>query len=430
MLQEIIQKIVKVLQEHFKLDKLEVNINLETPMFDGFEEFSNENDLSEEEAIVLAMAILPNIHPYFFNEIQAQIKDSEIQPNLFFYQESSTGVLFPLLQVALLIIYKDYGWAYSAKAYELTESKIFKMGIVRLQNISTIEVKNNLLLQIITIDEQKLKYILTKKESEFSLSPQFPAQKISTLFNWNDLVLQANTIELLQDIIDFDTNKGFFDADPELQKIIKPGYKALFFGASGTGKTLTASLIGKQLKKDVYRVDLSMMVSKYIGETEKNLESLFSIAEHKNWILFFDEADALFGTRTTVSDAHDRYANQEVSFLLQRIENFNGIIILASNLKNNIDKAFSRRFQSVIEFKNPREAERELLWNKSISKTMCFETDFISEIAKKYDITGGSIVNVIQFATLRAIVRKDKKLSYNDIITGIGQELAKDGRTL
>jgi SpoVK/Ycf46/Vps4 family AAA+-type ATPase len=124
----------------------------------------------------------------------------------------------------------------------------------------------------------------------------------------------------------------------------------LFIGAPGTGKKTLAALIGQQLSLDVYRIDLSIVVSKYIGETEKNLEKIFDAAEHKNWILFFDEADALFGKRTNVRDAHDKYANQEVAYLLQRIEKYNGIVIIATNMKNNIDEAFKRRLQSIIHF--------------------------------------------------------------------------------
>jgi len=137
----------------------------------------------------------------------------------------------------------------------------------------------------------------------------------------------------------------------QLQKSLPVKNKRiLFVGAPGTGKKIAASLIGQQLGIDVYRIDLSMVVSKYIGETEKNLKKIFDEAEHKNWILFFDEADALFGKRTNVRDAHDKYANQEIAYLLQRIENYNGIVILATSIKNNIDEAFKRRLQTIIHF--------------------------------------------------------------------------------
>lgn len=138
-----------------------------------------------------------------------------------------------------------------------------------------------------------------------------------------------------------------------LNKKIKSGYRCLFYGPSGTGKTMTAAWIGKESNLPVYRIDLSMVISKYIGETEKNLKRLFDDAEKKVGILFFDEADALFGKRTNVRDAHDKFANQEVAYLLQRLEDYPGLVILASNLKSNIDEAFTRRFNSVLKFPIP-----------------------------------------------------------------------------
>ncbi len=141
--------------------------------------------------------------------------------------------------------------------------------------------------------------------------------------------------------------------DRPMRPLIKPGYRVLFYGPSGTGKTLTAALLGKQYGKDLYRIDLSQIVSTFIGETEKNLERVLKRSETKSWIPFFDEADALFGKRTNVQSAHDKYANQEVSYLLQRVEDYPGLLILASNFKNNLDDAFIRRFHSLVHFPCP-----------------------------------------------------------------------------
>src|SRR5204863_2251929 len=141
-------------------------------------------------------------------------------------------------------------------------------------------------------------------------------------------------------------------------------------GPPGTGKTLTAGLLGKEFNKDVYRVDLSQIVSKYIGETEKNLSKIFDRAEHKDWILFFDEADALFGKRTNVQSSHDKYANQEVSYLLQRVEDYAGLLILSSNFKNNLDDAFIRRFHEVVHFPLPDARQRLILWEKSLPSSL------------------------------------------------------------
>jgi SpoVK/Ycf46/Vps4 family AAA+-type ATPase len=210
---------------------------------------------------------------------------------------------------------------------------------------------------------------------------------------------------------------------------LRPGCRALFYGPPGTGKTLTASLLGQRLGSEVFRVDLSMIVSKYIGETEKNLAGLFDRAEHKNWILFFDEADALFGKRSQVRDARDRYANQEVSFLLQRIEVFSGLAILASNLTNNVDMAFSRRFESMIHFPMPRSGERLLLFRKALPDGVALEGGLdLGGIAARYEISGGTIINVVRHVCLVAAARGEKVLRRADFEEGIRREYAKENR--
>jgi SpoVK/Ycf46/Vps4 family AAA+-type ATPase len=181
---------------------------------------------------------------------------------------------------------------------------------------------------------------------------------VTTNLTWNDLQLNNTALTKVTEIKNYLKESSFLKKENNLKKNLKTGYRVLFIGPPGAGKTLTASLIGKELDKPVYKIDLSQVVSKYIGETEKNLEIIFANAEGKNWILFFDEADALFGKRTTVKDAHDRFANQEVSYLLQRIEEYNGIAILTSNLKGNIDESFTRRFQSVVHFPPQSTKER------------------------------------------------------------------------
>jgi SpoVK/Ycf46/Vps4 family AAA+-type ATPase len=216
-------------------------------------------------------------------------------------------------------------------------------------------------------------------------------------------------------------------ADEVLRKKVKPGYRVLFYGPAGTGKTLTASLIGKEFELPVYRIDLSQVVSKYIGETEKNIEGVFAKASRKNWVLFFDEADALFGKRTNVQSAHDKYANQEVSYLLQRVEEYPGLLILASNFKNNIDEAFLRRFHNLIHFPAPNPAERLRLWHKCRPKSLQAENGLRwEEIANDYEITGAGIVNVMQYAALRSFSRADGLLRRQDLADGIRRELRKE----
>ena len=218
--------------------------------------------------------------------------------------------------------------------------------------------------------------------------------------------------------------------DEVLSRKVKPGYRVLFYGPPGTGKTLTASLLGKQFEKDVYRIDLSLVVSKYIGETEKNLEKIFSKTENKNWI-FFDEADALFGKRTNVQNSHDRYANQEVSCLLQTIEDFPGLLILASNFKSNLDTAFVRRFHSIIHFPPPNATERLTLWQKTFPAGIKPEPAIdLAMLADKYELTGASILNVVHYAALRSISQGDKLLRNENIMEGIRKEFRKEERTI
>jgi SpoVK/Ycf46/Vps4 family AAA+-type ATPase len=179
----------------------------------------------------------------------------------------------------------------------------------------------------------------------------------------------------------------------------------------------------------VYRIDLSMVVSKYIGETEKNLENLFAKAEAKQWILFFDEADALFGKRTNVRDAHDKYANQEVSYLLQRVEDFDGLVILATNMKNNIDDAFIRRFNAIIKFSMPDDTERAEIWKKCFPTQIQFEDNKdIPQLVKRFELSGGNITNIVQYACLKAIEQNGQTIYLQDVLNGIKREMHKEGK--
>ena len=193
--------------------------------------------------------------------------------------------------------------------------------------------------------------------------------------------------------------------------------------------TLTASLMGKSTGKDVYKIDISMISSKWIGETEKNLAKIFDTAETKDWILFFDEADSIFGKRTSKGGSNEKQSNQEISYLLQRTEEYPGIVILASNLLGNIDDAFIRRFQSMIHFKIPTWTERLKLWEKAFNSTISIESEIdLKEISKKFEVAGGAIVNVLKFCSIKAAQRKSKVILKHELLEGIKYELLKEGK--
>ncbi|WP_305982794.1 ATP-binding protein [Roseivirga thermotolerans] len=259
----------------------------------------------------------------------------------------------------------------------------------------------------------------------------FPAKKISTKLEWTDLVIDKHVREDINLIKGWIEHGQYLLHELELDRKIKPGYRSLFYGPPGTGKTLTACLLGKSTGREVYKVDLSVIVSKYIGETEKNLARIFDYAEKNDWILFFDEADALFGKRTQTNSSNDRFANQEIAYLLQRIEDFPGVIILASNLKSNIDEAFSRRFQSMVYFGMPDANHRLALWTKIFDGPLQPESALdLHELATKYEISGGSAINVYRFGALRALLRQSEVILKKDVIEGIQKEFQKEGKTL
>jgi SpoVK/Ycf46/Vps4 family AAA+-type ATPase len=272
--------------------------------------------------------------------------------------------------------------------------------------------------------------MLSGKDAAPKFSHDFPAEKLSSKQSWPDLILEYDTKKQLEEI------KEWLDFEDMTRKNneeegFRRGYKCLFHGPPGTGKTMAATLIGKLTHREVYRIDLSMVTSKYIGETEKNLSNIFEHASQGDWILFFDEADALFGKRGATHNAHDRYANQEVSYLLQRFEAYEGVSILASNFKENIDSAFTRRFNSIVSFKVPESAERLLLWESHLPKGYAFDEDInLSQISQNIKITGAGIYNVMRRSCMKAALRGDKILSGSDMLDSVRQEFAKENKML
>jgi SpoVK/Ycf46/Vps4 family AAA+-type ATPase len=256
------------------------------------------------------------------------------------------------------------------------------------------------------------------------------AKRIKPKYGWDDIVLPKEKKEQLKEVKNYIKYKGVvyhewgFDTKLSLGK----GLNILFSGASGTGKTMAAEVIASELKLDLYKIDLSMVVSKYIGETEKNLNRIFKEAEQSNAILFFDEADALFGKRSEVRDSHDRYANIEISYLLQKMEENEGIVILATNLSQNIDDAFKRRMHFTIEFPFPEEEYRYKIWNSLFPKEAPVSNDIDFEfLAKKFMIAGGNIKNIIVNAAFLA-AEDSAVITMDHIIRATRREFQKMGK--
>jgi len=257
------------------------------------------------------------------------------------------------------------------------------------------------------------------------------AQPLHPRGAWSDLVLPEAGHQQLQELVGHLRHHELVFGTWGLRtKVLTgDGVAALFAGPPGTGKTMASSLIAQAIGRDLFRVDIAGVISKYIGETEKNLERVFAAAHRANAVLLFDEADALFGKRTTVRDAHDRYANVETSYLLQRIERFDGVVILATNFKKNIDEAFLRRISVVVDFPMPADEERRRLWRSLLPASMPCQDDLDYEfLAGRFELSGGQIKNAIQTAAMVAADENPQVVRFEHLLFGVKRELQKGGR--
>jgi SpoVK/Ycf46/Vps4 family AAA+-type ATPase len=258
------------------------------------------------------------------------------------------------------------------------------------------------------------------------------ARKIEPVYGWDDIVLPDESLAQLREICQRVAFRqrvlGEWGFERKLSQ--GKGISALFAGPPGTGKTMAAEVMARALGLDLYKIDLAAVISKYIGETEKNLERIFSAATDANAILFFDEADALFGKRSEVHDSHDRYANIEIAYLLQRMEQYDGLAILATNVRQHMDEAFTRRLQFVVEFPYPDEMYRRQIWQ------VCFPPEAprdptldFDHLARKFRLSGGNIKNIVLGAAFLA-ASETAPISMGHLIQATRREYQKMGKVL
>jgi len=395
---------------------------------DPFLSFIHHYNLSDENIILLTAALAPHLIPGFFDKlIREYLPQGGDFPEFGGVKSDQHRGMIPTGETLLFIL---AGMDIQTRLYYLP---IFEQSnpLVshRILSLEAVKIGEPRLSGKLVMDPEYVEALTIGRVSLPTLSANFPAEQLLSKMTWDDLILPENVWQQIEELQIWLQHKEELSTIGDLSKKIKPGYRALFYGPPGTGKTITATLLGKYTGKEVFRVDLSLIVSKYIGETEKNLGNLFNKAEHKNWILFFDEADALFGKRTGVRDAHDKYANQEVSYLLQRIESYNGLVILATNFRNNIDTAFIRRFNAVIYFPQPKELQRRALWEKAWPQQLLSADDVaLQEIASSYDLNGAQIINILQYVSLQALHGKKMQVNAEMLKQAIHRELHKEGK--
>ncbi|MBT1450220.1 ATP-binding protein [Glaciecola sp. XM2] len=421
-------------QYYFEKDRhLDID-SLPPPDMSGLEaiyaRFITQNNITSIQRLCLILAMLPHIKPDSLDTLLIKSKQLD-KPYTEFggaVGKSHRGFL-PTIETLLFISSgKELVTRFSHLQMFDEDALLMKNKIIQLGLNESMEPYNSAL---ISLNKEYLKAFTTGIFHKPDFNSAFPAKLLTSELEWKDLVLAPSVMDEVEQVLAWCENSETIMSSWGFSKHLKKGYRALFYGPPGTGKSLTATLIGKHVGMDVYHIDLSSVVSKYIGETEKNLAGIFDQAENKQWILFFEEADALFGSRTQTSNSKDRHANQGVSYLLQRIEDFAGIVILASNLKDNIDEAFTRRFQSTIYFSMPTAIQREsLLRSMLIDKAPLADDVDLHQLSADYEVSGGAMTNVIRNAALLALRGKRSEITQLDLKQSYQKELRKQGKSI
>lgn len=393
-------------------------------------ELIHQYQLSPEERLVLILALTPHIAPGSLDFLTAKDPATGRTRTEFGGKISSGSKYFlPTADTALMII------AGSDILRRIRLLPLFdqlsKLSANNIVDTAQAAQGDPPLSGVLEVSREVLDFITSGVAKLPRFGEDFPARLYTTALDWKDMVFSKGTNAMLEDVKSWLKHHRTLLDEMGYGRRLGKGYKALFHGPPGNGKSVTAALLGKFIGKDVLRIDLSMVVSKYIGETEKNLKKVFDRAERSEAILFFDEADSLFGKRTATKDAHDRYSNQEINYLLQRIEEFYGIVFLATNFRNNIDDAFTRRFNTMVYFPMPDAGDRLQMWKKAFTENTSFGQDVrLTDFADKYAISCAQIANVGAWCTLMAIERNNFTIDHATLRAGLSRELGKEGRTL
>jgi AAA+ superfamily predicted ATPase len=398
--------------------------------FDGFlfAGLDGGRELSLDEHVLILLALVPHLQPDFFARVIGRyLPEGGDLPEFGGVRgEQHRGVL-PTGETAQFVLAGD-DLAARVQVQRLVSSEHW-LARRHVLWVDAVREGEPAMSGRLILDPEVVERLTTGVVTLPRFGIDFPAEHLETHMDWDDVVLHPDTVRQIREIEHWIRFNDTLLDDWGMRERLKPGYRVLFHGPPGTGKTLTATLLGKSARRPVFRIDLSRVVSKYIGETEKNLSRLFDKAENKNWILFFDEADALFAKRTEVRDAHDKYANQEVAYLLQRIESHAGLIILATNQRANVDEAFMRRFQAAVSFPMPRAEDRRQIWQLAFPSQIAIDASIDwREVAARFELTGAGIVNVAHFCALEALANGTHRVDRAFLESAILRELIKEGK--
>ena len=381
-----------------------------------YAQISAKYNLDETGHVLLALAVAPHYFPEVFERILlTRDEKGYLKPHFGGQYDQKSNQFIPTYFTALFLLsgnnltLRGKYVAAIQDAHPLLQQQILYQGQMQ-------DVEKQLMHSVIELDSSFYDYFTKGVQPRLDHGQHFAATLHESKLTKDDVILeetvaaQIQPIDKYAQIIDSD----FFNSTTHK---FKKGFIALFYGSPGTGKTLLASILANSYGLDMYHVDLSNVVSRYVGEAEKKLEIIFNRLQGKNCMLFFDEADALFGKRSEVKEAHDRYANQEVSYLLQRIEKFDGLVVLASNFKNNMDDAFLRRMDVTVNVIRPKEKSREALWKHYLPSNLEFESDqLLAYLVKEFAYTGANIRNVMKNVAIAMASENKTIITYDDMI--------------
>ncbi len=393
----------------------------------AYGKFISEYDLNEADRVILMLAFSALFKPVVLlpfilsvNEPDKSIKFGGL------YKKESVSFT-PTLRTALYLLSGDDDelFSYYLSIYN-RKHKLFANSVLKTNSEQDVNFADAELY----FNEQFLPCILNGKPPILDGDAGFPARRSKRTHTLNDVILSEAAFKSLDKLKRFARNMQTLWNLPDRTKY-RDNFLCIFSGDPGTGKSYTAEALGNELNLPVYKINFAQLVSKYIGETEKNLEKIFDRFTGHPGILFFDEAESIFSKRTEVKDSHDKHANNEQSYLLQKLEEFSGIIILATNVQNlaqYFDKAFQRRIRQIVTFEFPDHAERIKLWKTGLGASFIFEEGLVEKLAKNYQLTGGGIYNVISEGIMEALDKNTDTITFEILEPAMQEEFKKTGR--
>ncbi len=394
----------------------------------AYEKLVSENGLTDTDRVMLNLAFASMFKPSVLIPFMLLFKNPEKQMHFCGIVKEESGRFYPTVRTAIFLLAGedeeliDYYLCLFNSRHKLFTSNI-------LLSHPTHE-NTNFLEHELLFNEQFLSAILHGNAPSLDGDSHFPVRRGKHTHTMKDVVLDEKTIIELEKLRRFARNMKKLWSLPNGQKY-RQNFIGIFSGDPGTGKSHTAEAIGNELHLPVYKVNFAQLVSKYIGETEKNLERVFDRFSGQPSILFFDEAESIFSKRIEVKDSHDKHANNEQSFLLQKIEEYNGIVILATNVQNlsqYFDKAFQRRIRQIVAFNFPEYPERILLWKNALNEPFKYEDGLVDRLAKDYQFSGGGIYNIISEGVIEALDRNMETITFKILEQAIADEFKKTGR--